>query len=86
VPKLKEAAEGCGIMFFSCWGCLLGAGGERKRWFYFQEQGYQPYNSGLEPGTVCEFRRAIGVCVGRVCLEGRKRIIQNCNPLARTGS
>lgn len=68
MPKLKEAAEGCGIMFFSCWGCLLGAGGERKRWFYFQEQGYQPYNSGLEPGTIWEFRRATGVCVC-VCRE-----------------
>lgn len=41
----------------------MGGGGGRKRWFYFEAQGYQPYSSGVEPGTVSEFGRALSTYI-----------------------
>jgi hypothetical protein len=42
----------------------------KKRWFYFREQGYQPYSSGLEPGTLCELRKATSSYITYLWPEG----------------
>lgn len=88
---MKGREEGCRTLLRPHCASLFGRGGVRNVGFTF----------GTRVTNLTVLVSNLGPCVssgrlqahisrisegGRECLEGMKRIIQNCNPLSRTGS